>query len=88
MNVTLRARVFGGIFDVDQNHEVNIVPHVVNLTDVILEGDVFIIERFTVETYGEREKVDVAIHERQTSLFTAYEARIAKDFIVALFLRT
>ena len=50
MNVTFRTGILSGIFDIDQNHEVHIIPHVMNFPYVIFKGHVFVVERFTIQS--------------------------------------
>ena len=51
VHVALRARKFRGIFDLDQNDEVEVVPHVVLRTDVFLEGNVLVVKGLTFQSY-------------------------------------
>lgn len=72
----------------NQNHEINIIPHVVNFPDMILECHVFVVERFSVESLKETVESSKKIRIFHRSNRTTNETSIPKNFIVPLFLRT
>lgn len=43
-NMTFRACELCGIFDFDQDDEVEIVPHIVLVTNVLIERDTLVVE--------------------------------------------
>jgi len=50
IHVALRSRELGGVLDLDQHNEIQVVPHVVLALDVLFKADSFVVKRRTVET--------------------------------------
>ena len=47
------TRVFSGIFDFDENHEIEVMPHVMLRPDVFVEGNGLVVEVGARETTNE-----------------------------------
>ncbi len=50
MDVAFWARKFRGIFDFDQDNKVEVVPHIVFHTSVLLKCDVLVVKSFSFQT--------------------------------------
>ena len=51
MDVALGAGELGGILDLDEHDEPEVVPHVVLPLDVLLKRHVLVVEGFALQTY-------------------------------------
>ena len=51
MNIAFGPCKLGGIFDLYQNCEVEIMPHIMLSSDVFFKRDVFIVEGFPFQAY-------------------------------------
>lgn len=62
MHIALGTGEFRGVFHFHQNDEVEVVPHVMFVSDMFFEGYVLVVERRTVKAYRRREKKQDQFH--------------------------
>ena len=86
MDIALRSGELCRVLDFDQDYEVQVVPHIVLGSDVLLKCHIFVVEGLKCAKYNYHDR-----HQKDCynlSLQAAYEAGVLDDLFLVVLLRS